>query len=142
MSKVFGVSIIVATLTIAGSESGDALSQNKLSTIDGIQVVCTGVGSSKSNPRWSSLPIKLVFADRRGEFTAGENIVIRQGRHSILQTSCDAPWLLLKPFAGRYRVNATLQDYNSIRHASGTFSTSGKGSQKTVTLEFPMAKTG
>lgn len=142
MSKVCGVSLVAAALTIAASGPSIALTQNKLSTIDGMQAVCTGVGSSKSNPRWTSLPIKLVFANRRGQFTAGEKVVIREGRRSILQTSCDAPWLLLKPAAGKYQVTATLQDYNDTRRARGSFSTSGKGPQKTVTLDFPMAKTG
>lgn len=142
MSRVCGVSIVAAALTIAASGPSIALTRNKLSTIDGMQVVCTAVGSSKSSPRWTSLPIKLVFANRRGQFTARKKVVIREGRRSILQTSCDAPWLLLKPAAGKYQVTATLQDYNHTRRASGSFSTSGKGTQKTVTLDFPMANRG
>lgn len=97
MSKAYGVPIVAAVLTVAVSGSSVALTQNKLSTVDGVQVVCTGVGSSKSNSRWTSMPVKLVFANRRGQFTAGENVVVRQGRRFILQTSCDAPWLLLRP---------------------------------------------
>jgi hypothetical protein len=142
MSKALRVSTVVAALTVALSGQSVALTQNKLSTVNGVQVVCTGVGSSKTNSRWASLPVKLVFANRRGEFTAGENVEIRQGRHAILQTSCDAPWLLLKPAAGKYEVTATLRDNNRTRRASGTFSTSGAGPQKIVTLDFPMARTG
>jgi hypothetical protein len=142
MPKILGVSICVAMLTAAYPLEGVALTQDKLSTIDGMQVVCTGVGSAKSNPRWSSFPVKLVFANRRGEFTAGENVDIRQGDRSVLRTSCDAPWLLLSPAAGHYQVSATLSGQSGVRRASGAFSTSGEGIQRTVTLEFPTASTG
>jgi hypothetical protein len=141
MSRV-RVSIAAAALTIAFSGHGFALGQDKLSTINGVQVVCTGVGSSKNNPSWASFPVKLVFANRQGQFTAGENVEVRQDRHVVLKASCDAPWLLLQPSAGQYEVTAMLRDYNRTRRTSGTFSTSGSGHQKTVTLEFPMASTG
>lgn len=135
---------LAASLLVAASYWAPALAvaQDTPTTIDGVKAVCTGVGNSKNNPRWSAYPIKLVFANKRGQFTAGEKVdITRQGR-TVFQASCDAPWLLLKPTAGSYRVTATLSGPNGERHASADFSAKRGGPQQTVTLDFPMARAG
>lgn len=119
-----------------------AVTQDTPTTIDGVKAVCTGVGKSKNNPRWDAYPLKLVFADKRGQYTAGEKIDITKSGKTVIQTSCDAPWLLLRPTAGNYRVTATLSGPNGERHASADFSAKSSGPQKTVTLDFPVAQTG
>ena len=35
-------------------------------TINGVEVVCTGVGSAKDDPRWSAYPVKIVLATTGG----------------------------------------------------------------------------
>lgn len=118
-----------------------AVTQDTPTTIDGVKAACTGVGESTNDPRWSAYPLKLVFADKKGQYTAGEKIDITKNGQTVIQTSCDAPWLLLKPSAGNYRVTATLSGPNGERHASADFSVKSTGPQKTVTLDFPVAQT-
>ena len=142
MNKTLSRAICAAMALAAYPASGIALTEDKPATVDGIQAVCTGVGSDKSDSRWTSFPVKLVFANRRGQYIAGENIDIREGGRSVLRAKCDGPWLLLRPTAGRYHVSATLNDHVGTRRASGTFSTSGEGMQKTITLEFPVGQSG
>ncbi|MGH6829109.1 MAG: hypothetical protein ACREFW_09395 [Rhizomicrobium sp.] len=120
----------------------DQIPQDRPTTVDGVQTVCTGVGESKDNPRWSAYPLKLVFVNSKGQYTAGEQVDISKDGHMLMQTRCDAPWLLIKPGAGNYRVTATLQGAKGVRRTGADFSAKGQGPQKTVTFDFPAAQTG
>jgi len=106
--------------------------QDQPVTIGGIETVCTGVGSAKDNPAWDAYPVKLVFANPQGEDLAQEHISVMQGGKPVVETDCDAPWVLLKLPAGEYSVAASI----GTRTGNANFSTSGKG-QKTVTITMP-----
>lgn len=112
--------------------------QDQPSTQNGIETVCTGVGSAKDNPAWSGYPVKLTFSNTAGENEAMEHVAISQNGKPVLETDCDAPWLLIKAPAGQYNVNASLP--GSGRTASANFSTAGSGGQKEVNLAFPGGK--
>ena len=112
--------------------------QDQPTNQNGIETVCTGVGSAKDNPAWSGYPVKLTFSNTAGENEAMEHVAISQGGKAVMETDCDAPWLLIKAPAGQYDVKASLP--GSGRTASANFSTSGSSSQKTVNLAFPGGK--
>ena len=113
--------------------------QDQPVTMGGFESVCTGVGSAKDNPAWGAYPVKLTFSNLAGENEAAEHIAIMQGGKTVMETDCDAPWLLIKAPAGRYDVHASLA--GSARTASVTFSTKGNGAQQTVNVAFPGGKT-
>ena len=129
MSVAAGSALALPALT----QSAFAV-QDQPATIGGVETVCTGVGSAKDNPAWGSYPVKLVFANAKGEDLAQEHISVMQGGKSVVETDCDAPWVLMKLPAGQYSVAASVGA--RIGHAS--FSTSGSG-QKTVTVTMPPA---
>ena len=106
--------------------------QDQPVTIGGVEAVCTGVGSAKDNPAWSGYPVKLVFANTAGEDLADVHVAITQGSRTVMETDCDAPWLLIKAPSGSYGVRASV----GARTATAKFSAAG-GGQKTVTLMFP-----
>jgi len=108
--------------------------QDQPVTIGGIETVCTGVGSAKDNPAWDAYPVKLVFANPQGEDLAQEHISVMQGGKPVVETDCDAPWVLLKLPTGDYSVAANIGG----RTGNANFSTSGEG-QKTVTITMPPA---
>ena len=70
---------------------------------------------------------------------------LESGRHrravgkTVAETDCDAPWILLKPTAGKYTATATLIG-GSGQSRSVSFTTSGSGRQQEVTIMF--ARTG
>jgi len=109
--------------------------QDQPATQNGVETVCTGVGSAKDNPAWSGYPVKLTFSNMAGENEATEHVSITQNGQSMVETDCDAPWLLIKAPAGQYKVSASLP--GSTRTASAAFSTKGGGTQKTINLAFP-----
>ena len=101
-------------------------------TANGVTAVCTGVGSAKDNPEWSSYPVKIVLANNAGENLAAAHYTVTSAGKTLLETDCDAPWLLLKAPAGDYTASATI---GAASHST-SFSTGGKAPQKEVTLMF------
>lgn len=110
--------------------------QDQPVTIGGVETVCTGVGSAKDNPAWGAYPVKLVFANSAGEDLAAIHVAIAKEGDTVMETDCDAPWLLVRAPAGAYSVTATVAG-QPARHVAAQFSTNGSGAQKTVTLTFP-----
>ena len=117
------------------SGSAEAV-QDQPVVIGGIETVCTGVGSAKDNPAWSTYPVKLIFANQAGEDLAQVHVAVMRGGKSILETDCDAPWILMKLPAGSYSVAATVPGEAGLRIGKASFSTKG-GAQQTVTVMMP-----
>ena len=109
--------------------------QDTPTTINGVETVCTGVGSAKDDPRWSAYPVKIVLATTGGANLANAHVSLTKGGQEVAGLDCDAPWILFKPPAGNYTATASLIGGSRTAHAN--FSTSGSGAQKEVTLVFP-----
>src|SRR6185437_3560908 len=132
--------IAIALSVIAGSclalllLSGSAFAaQDQPAVIGGIETVCTGVGSAKDNPAWSAYPVKLVFANPAGENLAAVHVAVSQGGRALVETDCDAPWLLMKLPAGSYAATATFASGSGPRIGKANFATKG-GGQQTVNV--------
>ncbi|MBA2588603.1 MAG: hypothetical protein H0U98_08270 [Alphaproteobacteria bacterium] len=110
-------------------------------TINGVEAVCTGVGSAKDDPRWSAYPVKVVLATVGGANLANAHITLTNGRQEVAGLDCDAPWILFKAPPGAYTVTATLIG-GSGRSSSAKFGTTGSGRQKEVTIMFPLPSNG
>jgi hypothetical protein len=110
-------------------------------TINGVEAVCTGVGSAKDDPRWSAYPVKVVLATTGGANLANAHITLTKGRQEVAGLDCDAPWILFKAPPGVYTVTATLIG-GSGRSNSANFGTTGSGRQKEITITFPLPSNG
>jgi hypothetical protein len=108
--------------------------QDQPAMIGGVETVCTGVGSAKDNPAWSAYPVKLVFANPAGENLAQVHVAVLRGAKAVVETDCDAPWVLMKLPAGSYSVAATV----GARVGKANFSTKG-GAQQEITVTLPAA---
>ena len=109
--------------------------QDTPTTINGVETVCTGVGSAKDDPRWSAYPVKIVLATADGANLANAHVSLTSGGKEVAGLDCDAPWILFKPPAGRYTATATLIG-GSGRARSANFSTKGSGAQQMITIAF------
>lgn len=110
--------------------------QDTPTTINGVETVCTGVGSAKDDPRWSAYPVKIVLATADGADLANAHVSLTSGAKEVAGLDCDAPWILFKPPAGRYTATATLIGGRGSAH-SASFSTKGSGAQQMITITFP-----
>lgn len=109
--------------------------QDTPATQNGVETVCTGVGSAKDDPRWSAYPVKIVLATAGGANLANAHVTLSKGGQALVQTECDAPWILFKPPAGNYTATATLIG-GSGASRSTSFTTNGSGPQKELTITF------
>ena len=100
-----------------------------------VEVVCTGVGSAKDDPRWGAYPVKVVLATTSGANLANAHVTLTQAGKTLVQTECDAPWILFRGPAGSYTATATLIGGSGQSH-SANFTTSGSGPQKEITITF------
>jgi len=123
-----------ATVLMMADEA--AAVQDTPTDINGVQAVCTGVGSAKDDPRWKDYPVKIVLANADGANLANAHISLISNNKEVAALDCDAPWILFKPPAGNYTATASL--IGGTRSAHASFSAPASG-QKEVTLTFPRA---
>jgi hypothetical protein len=114
--------------------------QDMPQNINGIDTVCTGVGSAKDDPRWQAYPVKIVLATTGGADLANAHITLAKGGQTLVETDCDAPWVLFKAPPGRYTATATLIGGSGQSH-SVSFSTGGSGQKEVNILFKPPAAT-
>ena len=137
--RLFLMTVTTAGFALASFAMNEALAvQDTPTTINGIETVCTGVGSAKDDPRWSAYPVKIVLATTGGANLANAHVSLSKGGKDVAGLDCDAPWILFKPPAGNYTATASLIGGSRTAHAN--FSTSGSDAQKEVTLVFPPAE--
>jgi len=108
--------------------------QDTPTDINGVQTVCTGVGSAKDDPRWKDYPVKVVLATTGGADLADAHVTLSKGGQPMAETDCDAPWVLFKAPPGRYTATASLIGGSGQSH-SASFSIGGAG-QKEVNILF------
>lgn len=125
--------VALGTWAGAGAAEGDTvMSQN------GHDFVCTGVGLvARSDPRWPSFPLKMVFAAGNGDYLGdvSVNLTDASGK-TLIVTHCEAPWLLAKLPAGRYQAVLVA---NGQYHKTVQVDVPSAG-QKQVVVAFPEVK--
>src|SRR5215469_1697683 len=96
------VGAISAISVVAALSATRALAvQDMPTTIDGIQTVCTGVGSAKDDPRWKDYPVKIVLATTGGADLANAHVTLSKAGHPLVETDCNGPWVLFKAPPGQ-----------------------------------------
>jgi hypothetical protein len=101
----------------------------------GIQLACTGVGSAKDDPQWSSYPIRIEFSNGGAQYLSGAHVTLSSGGHDVADVNCAGPWVLVKGAPGAYRVTAQI-DGSHAKPVTAPFAL-GTGKQKRVVLRFP-----
>lgn len=127
-----GFALAAFTLVAAGAAFAV---QDTPTDMNGVQMVCTGVGSAKDDPRWKDYPVKVVVATAGGADLANAHVSLTSGGKTLAETDCDAPWVLFKAPAGKYTATAMINGGSGQSH-SASFTTSGSGPQKEITITF------
>ena len=127
---------LLATVALLLLGTAPALAvQDTPATINGVDTVCTGVGSAKDDPRWASYPVKIVISNATGQNLAAMQVSLSMNGKPVVQTICDAPWVLFKLPAGHYSATATMTTPPGTSRKAD-FTTSGTGQQE-VGIQFP-----
>lgn len=88
-------------------------------SINGVDLACTGIGlDSRNDPRWLAYGLRVELSNARNEYLVGGIFNVRDATgRSLLEVSCDAPWLLLRLQPGAYVVEARTADREAVRSA-------------------------
>jgi hypothetical protein len=131
MRKLLTAGLMAGAL-LGTSLAGPAGAADEEKTYQGVRYVCTGVGQERDDPRWSAFPAKVMLTTQSGAYVADGQITIEDAAGKrVLETTCDAPWLLAQLAPGRYQVTAKVDRYIQ----KGTLIVPAKG-QAAVTLRF------
>jgi len=113
-----GLIVGMALFSASSAQSAEAPVQLQLDTetaIDGVGVACTGIGQTKTDPRWLEYPVRVEFANTQHEYVIGVTVTLSDSHGtSMLAVSCPGPWLVLKlPDRSAYRLDAHMSDANT-----------------------------
>lgn len=136
----WAVAAVVAG-TVAGfiwpAMADASLPMDSPTTLNGIETVCTGIGSGQDNPAWGAYPIRVEFSNGGAQYLAGAHIVLDKGGKTLTAFDCAGSWVLFKLPAGSYKVTATMTGQGGGTPRSATFSPPATG-QKRVVIQFPV----
>lgn len=121
----------------AGSAFADSLPMDTPVPMDGIETVCTGIGSAKDDPRWASYPVRVEFSNGSAQYLAGAHVMLSGGGKTLASFDCLGSWVLFQLPKGSYKVTATLTSQPGGAPRSTEFTTEGAGPQKRVEVQFP-----
>jgi hypothetical protein len=132
----------VAAIVIGGTAgfiwpaSADPMPMDNPTTMNGVETVCTGIGSAEDNPAWKAYPIRVEFSNGGAQYLAGAHVVLAQGGKTLAAFDCAGSWVLFKVPNGSYKVTATLTGQPGGAARSAAFSPPATG-QKRVVIQFP-----
>ena len=127
----------LATVALAFPAAADPLPMDNPTTINGVETVCTGIGSSQQDPRWPSYPVRVEFSNGGAQYLAGAHVTLTSGGKQLAAFDCSGSWVLFRVKPGTYKVSATLTDQPGSGERSATFSPPAHG-QKRVVIQFPI----
>jgi hypothetical protein len=131
------VAAIGAAIGFASTGAADPLPMDNPITINGVEAVCTGIGSSQQDPRWPSYPVRVEFSNGGAQYLAGAHVTLSSGGKQLAAFDCSGSWVLFRVKPGNYKVSATLTDQPGSGERSATFSPPPHG-QKRVVIQFPV----
>ncbi len=138
MRKSILAPFLAALLVMPGAAVAAPLPMDTPVRMGGVEVVCTGIGEGKNDPRWHTYPIRVEFADSAAHYLAGAHVSVSDVAGSTLaEFDCSGSWVLLNLARGLYSVNAKLSTGN-VAPASAKFQPPATG-QMRVVLRFAVA---
>ena len=131
-------SLFTAALLLSVATSLPAIAEplalDNPSQMNGLDIVCTGVGSGKDDPRWTSYPVRIEFANGAAQNLSGAHVALTKHGASVADFECPGAWVLVNGARGNYHVAATIVG-SDAKPVSASFAL-GNGGQKRVVLRF------
>src|ERR1700744_6572608 len=103
------VHFAVAAVIVGGAAgfiwpaSADPIAMDNPVTMNGVETVCTGIGSGQDNPAWKEYPIRIEFSNGCAQYLAGAHIDLMKGGKSLASFDCPGSWVLFKLPNGSYK---------------------------------------
>ncbi|HXJ00692.1 MAG TPA: hypothetical protein VNH44_05675 [Micropepsaceae bacterium] len=106
---------------------------DKPTDIGGVETVCTGVSlDAREEPGWNAYPLKVELAGKGGQYLGDAHLLVAKDGKRVVELTCGGPWILFKLLAGRYQIEATIE--NKTASSAAYVPASGQGR---IILRFP-----
>jgi hypothetical protein len=128
--------VIGAAAGLIWPAAADPLPMDNPVTADGVETVCTGIGSAEDDPRWKGYPVRVEFSNGGAQYLAGVHMTLSGGGKTLAAFDCAGSWVLFKLPPGSYKADANLLYNQGGGTRSVTFSPPASG-QKRVIIQFP-----
>jgi len=115
----------------------DPLEMDNPTTVNGIETVCTGIGSAQEDPRWKTYPVRVEFSNGGAQYLAGAHVKLTSGGTELTSFDCSGSWVLFRLKPGTYEVAARLHEQPDAGERSAAFSPPAAG-QTRVVIQFPL----
>lgn len=125
-----------ADQSAAALSAAQGLPVDQETTVSGVQVMCGGIGSDESDPRYANYPAKIEVAGGYGQWV-GDNDITIAGKGQNVAAHCRGPWFMAQLQPGSYSVTI---NHGTISHTA-RLSVAANGQHKIV-VRFPELKRG
>ena len=77
--------------------------------VNGLDLVCTGVGEdARNDPRWRDYSVRIEFANADAQYLSDAVLAVaRADGEQLFEVTCDSPWILANLEPGKYVLAAT-----------------------------------
>jgi hypothetical protein len=103
--------------------------------VSGVQVMCGGIGSDESDPKYANYPAKVEVAGGYGQWL-GDNDIAISGAQNV-SAHCTGPWFMAQLQPGRYTVSVT---HGTTTHTARL--TVAANGQHKIVVRFPKLDVG
>lgn len=128
--------VVIGAVGVVGAASADPMPMDSPVTANGIETVCTGIGSGEDDPRWKSYPIRIEFSDHASQYLAGAHLTLSDNGKTLTAFDCAGAWILFRLPPGSYKATASLLYNQGGGERSVMFSPPATG-QKRLVIQFP-----
>lgn len=132
-----GLAFAAAAEAVPDVKAATVAPLDQVVTVGGVEVACTGIGQTKSDPRWLEYPVRVEFSNAGAEYLVGAVVEVADTRgRTLLTVSCEGPWVLLRLKTGQsYRISAVLTESPAAGMRSSAVTV--RPGQQRVVLQFP-----
>lgn len=106
----------LAAAALFGSAAAHAEDVRKLPpdepvVVNGLDLVCTGVGEdARNDPRWRDYSVRIEFANADAQYLSDAVLAVATADgQQLFEVTCDSPWILANLEPGKYVLAATYE---------------------------------
>jgi len=102
--------VLLTGISAVPASAQDRVPFDRPTPVSGIEVVCTGIGSSvREDPRWQAYPLKVEVAGANGQFLGNVSVAFERDGQTLVRVACGGPWVLARLSPGAYIVTASFE---------------------------------
>ncbi|MEJ1967247.1 MAG: hypothetical protein WDN03_01210 [Rhizomicrobium sp.] len=135
MMTLQGAAVVMMAAAMTAPTLPQPMAMDTPVSSNGIETVCTGVGSAKDDSQWAAYPVRIEFSNGGAQYLSGAHVILSNGGKPIADLNCAGPWVLVKGAPGTYHLTASING-SQAKPVDTSFKL-GTGPQQRVVLRFP-----